>query len=216
MKATTSTTTKSTKQVQVIARVEFKSDPRKVVYFNRSSDGTKEYQTFLFEGHATSCTCPATKPCYHMMQCEAIEGKRTVIGVGAIEVSGVTPAHAVAKALKIVQARVQVAPDSYLVAGELPVETAEEADQRVWLESLVTETDELPELPEQEEEFRVEFFDEEFSEELAEVWTEEEIAKIRTAAQTPKIAPVVPQAAKWENAPLNGNRRSFADALVGR
>lgn len=64
------------KQVQIIARVEFKSDARKVVYFNRSSNGADIYQTSLFDGRVTSCNCPATKPCYHMTQCEAIEKLR--------------------------------------------------------------------------------------------------------------------------------------------
>lgn len=66
----------STKVVQVIARIEFKSDSRKVVYKVRSSDGSSVYETCLFNGHAMSCTCPARKPCYHETQLEQIEAER--------------------------------------------------------------------------------------------------------------------------------------------
>lgn len=77
MKAATKTR-KAEKVVNIIARIEFKADPRKVVYLVRSSDGTKEYQTCLFDGNATSCNCPSTspRPCYHMTQLEAKEAAR--------------------------------------------------------------------------------------------------------------------------------------------
>lgn len=68
---------KATKVVRVVARIEFKADTRKVVYQVRSSNGKDIYFTSMFAGHATSCTCPATKPCYHMTQLEAIEAART-------------------------------------------------------------------------------------------------------------------------------------------
>jgi hypothetical protein len=64
------------KQVQIIGRVQFKSDARKVVYLNRSSDGVSQYETSLFDGKATGCSCPSRKPCYHMEQSEQIEQKR--------------------------------------------------------------------------------------------------------------------------------------------
>lgn len=67
-----------TKIVQIIARVEFKSDSRKVVYLVRSSKGDATYQTTLFDGRATSCTCPAMKPCYHMVQLERSEQARAL------------------------------------------------------------------------------------------------------------------------------------------
>jgi hypothetical protein len=74
---TTSTKSrKATKTVQVISRVEFKADPRKVVYICRSSNGTDIYQTTLFDGKATGCQCPSHKPCYHMTGCEAKEAAR--------------------------------------------------------------------------------------------------------------------------------------------
>src|SRR2546430_8857234 len=79
MKNATSTTAKSSvpsKIVNIIARVKYKEDARKVVYFSRSSDGQTRYQTSLFDGKATSCECPAIKPCYHMDQCQAIESAR--------------------------------------------------------------------------------------------------------------------------------------------
>jgi hypothetical protein len=68
---------KQAKVVQIIARIEFKSDSRKVVYQVRSSNGADIYQTCLFNGKATSCIgCPATRPCYHMAGCEALEAAR--------------------------------------------------------------------------------------------------------------------------------------------
>lgn len=75
----TTTTRKATKKqttektVQMIARYEWKSDHRKVAYRVRSSDGATEYTTYLFDGKATSCDCPARKPCYHMVQLEQHE-----------------------------------------------------------------------------------------------------------------------------------------------
>lgn len=73
------TATKSRKQaktVKVISRIEFKADPRKVVYTVRSSNGSDTYETTLFAGKATGCNCPAQKPCYHMTQLEAKEASR--------------------------------------------------------------------------------------------------------------------------------------------
>ncbi len=76
---TTATRTRKSaaiESVTTIARVQFKSDPRKVVYLNRSSDGETQYETFLFDGRATSCTCPSRKPCKHMAHSEQAEAKR--------------------------------------------------------------------------------------------------------------------------------------------
>jgi hypothetical protein len=64
------------KEVTVLARVEFKCDSRKVVYKVLSSNEKDTYITTLFNGKACSCTCPATKPCYHMVQLEAREAAR--------------------------------------------------------------------------------------------------------------------------------------------
>lgn len=75
---TTSTKTrKATKTVKVLSRIEFNADARKVVYIVRSSNGADTYQTTLFAGKATSCTCPSHKPCYHMMGCETLESARS-------------------------------------------------------------------------------------------------------------------------------------------
>lgn len=71
--ATTSRKATATKTVQIIARVQYKSDSRKVVYLVRSHKGDATYQTTMFDGKATSCTCPAQKPCYHMVQLEQKE-----------------------------------------------------------------------------------------------------------------------------------------------
>ena len=72
----TTATRKATKTVQIIARVQFKADARKVVYLVRASNGVDQYETYMFAGKATSCTCPAHKPCYHMTQLEAKEAER--------------------------------------------------------------------------------------------------------------------------------------------
>ncbi len=62
--------------VTTIARVQFHTDPRKVVYLNRSSDGETQYYTSLFDGKATSCDCPSRKPCKHMAHSEQAEATR--------------------------------------------------------------------------------------------------------------------------------------------
>lgn len=64
------------KQLTTIARVQFRCDHRKVVYLVRSSNGVDQYQTSLFNGKATGCTCPSKKPCYHMKGAEAREAAR--------------------------------------------------------------------------------------------------------------------------------------------
>jgi hypothetical protein len=71
-------TAKVEKIVHIIARIQFIADACKVVYKVRSSDGTQQYETYLFDGKATSCTCPAKKPCYHMVQVQAKEIERTL------------------------------------------------------------------------------------------------------------------------------------------
>lgn len=70
---------KQQKTVKVIARIQWKSDPRKVVYLNRSSDGVSQYETSLFDGKATSCSCPSRKPCKHMKHSEQVEQERKVV-----------------------------------------------------------------------------------------------------------------------------------------
>ncbi len=68
----------TTKTVVVLARIQFKSDPRKVCYLVRSSNGVDQYTTCLFDGFATGCSCPATNgKCYHRCQVEALEQERT-------------------------------------------------------------------------------------------------------------------------------------------
>lgn len=71
----TTATKKAIKIVQIIARVQFKIDARKVVYLVRGSHG-EQYETYMFAGKATSCTCESRKPCYHMIQLEAKEAER--------------------------------------------------------------------------------------------------------------------------------------------
>lgn len=73
----TQTTITTPKPVTIIARVQFKADPRKVCYRVRSSNGKDVYTTCLFDGKATSCTCPCkTGNCYHRRQLEAREQER--------------------------------------------------------------------------------------------------------------------------------------------
>lgn len=67
------------KIVSIIARFQFKDDPRKVVYTVRSSTGTRTYEVSMFNGKATGCGCDSRKPCYHMIQLEAREQERQTI-----------------------------------------------------------------------------------------------------------------------------------------
>lgn len=67
--------TTATKAVQIIARYQIKRNGH-VVYLVRSSNGKDQYTTTIINGHATGCTCPARKPCYHMKQLEAREAER--------------------------------------------------------------------------------------------------------------------------------------------
>jgi hypothetical protein len=69
----------SKKEVTVIARYQFKADPKKVAYLVRASNGKDTYQVFFFAGKACSCGCPAKKPCYHMTQLETREASRNQI-----------------------------------------------------------------------------------------------------------------------------------------
>lgn len=67
---------KALKVVQIIARIQFKADARKVVYLVRASNGVDQYETYCFDGRALSCTCDSRKPCYHMRQVETKEAER--------------------------------------------------------------------------------------------------------------------------------------------
>jgi hypothetical protein len=67
---------KNSKLVTVIARV-FIIENANVVYIVRSSNGVDTYNTTLVNGKAVGCTCPAYKPCYHMIQVEQKEAQRT-------------------------------------------------------------------------------------------------------------------------------------------
>jgi hypothetical protein len=80
-------TRQSTKSVQIIARVQFKADPRKVCYLVRSSDGESQYTTCLFNGKACSCDCASKKPCYHMAGAESKEQERAAFQERAIELA---------------------------------------------------------------------------------------------------------------------------------
>ncbi len=70
-------TTVATKTVTIIARIQFKNDPRKVCYLVRSSNGVDQYTTCLFNGKAVSCNgCPSHGNCYHRTGCEKVEAAR--------------------------------------------------------------------------------------------------------------------------------------------
>jgi hypothetical protein len=76
------TTKKTTKQVHFIARYAHKTDKKLngiVSYAVRSSNGKDIYCTTFIEGKASGCSCPARKPCYHMVQLEAREALRRPI-----------------------------------------------------------------------------------------------------------------------------------------
>lgn len=80
----------TTKTVQVISRIEFKADSRKVVYKVRPSKGGEPYVTILFDGKCVSCTCPATQPCYHGTQLEQKEATRHLVAEAQDIVTAVT------------------------------------------------------------------------------------------------------------------------------
>ena len=63
------------KTVNIVARYFIKRNGA-VVYQVRSSNGQDTYTTTLINGHATGCSCPAVKPCYHMTQLEQREQER--------------------------------------------------------------------------------------------------------------------------------------------
>ncbi len=95
----------TTKTVVVLARIQFKSDPRKVCYLVRSSNGVDQYTTCLFDGFATGCSCPATNgKCYH--RCQALEQERTrnaaqaKTELASIPLTPVVKAHAFAELKK--------------------------------------------------------------------------------------------------------------------
>lgn len=87
-------TRKAIKTVQIIARVQFKSDARKVVYLVRASNGIDQYETYLFDGRALSCTCDSRKPCYHMRQVETKEGERVEVVERLSPLAAETPEYA--------------------------------------------------------------------------------------------------------------------------
>lgn len=66
----------STKEVTVKARIQFKAAPEKVIYQVLSSDEHTTYNVYMYHGKATSCTCKATRRCYHMDGCDAREAAR--------------------------------------------------------------------------------------------------------------------------------------------
>lgn len=68
-------TTKTAKQVQVIATYYHKKDGKLtgvVSYLVRASNGIDTYCTTLIEGKASGCSCPSRSPrgCYHKNQLE--------------------------------------------------------------------------------------------------------------------------------------------------
>lgn len=74
----------ATKVVQVIARIQYKANPKAVKYHVRSSNGVDKYDTTIYNGKATACTCPGGHGrCYHKVQCEAREAARRYDVVGA-------------------------------------------------------------------------------------------------------------------------------------
>ncbi len=73
----------STKVVRILARYQLKASGH-VVYAVRPSKGGDPYYTTIVNGKASGCTCPAMKPCYHMLQLEERETGRIVNQVEAM------------------------------------------------------------------------------------------------------------------------------------
>ena len=56
-----------------------KNKPYIRIYTYRSSDDTRDYQVTTVHGKVSSCSCPATKPCYHWNDAQAREDSRKSI-----------------------------------------------------------------------------------------------------------------------------------------
>lgn len=130
---TTSTTTKSTKQVQIIAHYEIKKDHSfrplvgHVAYLIRSSDGQSEYCCTLINGKASGCTCPARKPCYHMKQLEAREAERVTKSVSKVSAlcpvdDSIVPTECPIDATAIPEEVMVASRDHLQIGDRLPVE----------------------------------------------------------------------------------------------
>jgi len=66
----------ATREVTILARAQFKSNPKAGGYQVLSSNGVDRYEVTVYNGKATSCTCPATKPCYHIKGVQEYENAR--------------------------------------------------------------------------------------------------------------------------------------------
>jgi hypothetical protein len=68
----------------IVARIQFKNDPRKVCFQVKSSDNITVYTCCLFNGKVTSCSCPArVLNCRHAQAAEAAEAERSSVIINA-------------------------------------------------------------------------------------------------------------------------------------
>lgn len=66
----------ATKELTIIARAQFKNNPKAAGYQVLSSNGVDKYEVTVYAGRVTHCTCPARKPCYHMTGVQEYEDVR--------------------------------------------------------------------------------------------------------------------------------------------
>ena len=66
----------ATREVTILARCQFKNNPKAAGYQVLSSNGVDKYEVHVYNGKATSCNCPAKKPCYHLIGVQAYEDAR--------------------------------------------------------------------------------------------------------------------------------------------
>jgi hypothetical protein len=122
------------KTVLIIARIQFKVDARKVVYLVRASNGIDQYETYVFDGRAVSCTCDSRKPCYHMTQLEQKESERA--GDAAL-----------AWVKSEVEKDMEAAPEAYVRE-----EIDEDVKAEQWLEGCIEDEETIDDLIEDETE----------------------------------------------------------------
>ena len=74
--------TQTVKELTVLARGQHKSNAKAVAYLVLSSNGQDKYETTVYDGKASHCTCAARTRCYHMNGCEQLEASRNYDVIG--------------------------------------------------------------------------------------------------------------------------------------
>jgi hypothetical protein len=194
---------KQAKIVSVINRYQFKSDSRKVVYQVGSSDGSKTYYTYFFGDRATSCTCPASKPCYHMEQLEAYEVKRTAFlqASKAVKAEDARIAQLSGTRQGLDQLRREAQVETQEVEESHEIEKTEAEEEASIIEQAEAEEKRIEELA------AIAQADQEAQKEVQDAFEKREIAYVAEQARKRREhREHREQAQKRSAAPLNGNR----------